>query len=50
MNSNLLKKIVAVVLTGLFLVSTGAIAAEKSCPKGQNPGRFGKVCDEAEIT
>jgi hypothetical protein len=29
MNSNLLKKIVAIVLTGLFLVSTGAIAAEK---------------------
>jgi uncharacterized protein (TIGR03118 family) len=29
MNSNLLKKIVAIVLTGLFLVSTGAIAANR---------------------
>jgi hypothetical protein len=42
MNSNLLKKIVAIVLTGLFLVSTGAIAAEKSCPKGQTRDASGK--------
>jgi hypothetical protein len=35
MNSNFLKKLLAVALTGLFLVSTGTIAAETkaSCEK-----------------
>jgi hypothetical protein len=36
MNSNSLKKLLAVVLTGLFLVSAGANAATK-CPRGKVP-------------
>jgi hypothetical protein len=43
MNSKFLKKLLAVALTGLFLVSVGANAVTK-CPKGQvpdtaNPGK-----------
>jgi hypothetical protein len=33
MNSNFSKKLLAVVLTTLFMVSMGASAAEKKCPK-----------------
>jgi hypothetical protein len=33
MNSNFSKKLLAVVLTTLFVVSMGASAAEKKCPK-----------------
>jgi hypothetical protein len=36
MNSNSLKKLLAVALTGLFLVSVGANAVTK-CPRGQVP-------------
>ena len=35
MNTGRIKKLVAVVLAGAFLVSTGAFAATK-CPKGQH--------------
>jgi hypothetical protein len=35
MNSNFLKKLLAVALTGLFLVSAGADAAK--CKKGMEP-------------
>ena len=37
MNSNSLKKLLAVAMTGLFLVSVGANAAK--CPKGQEPDK-----------
>ena len=36
MNSKFLKKLLAVALTGLFLVSAGANAVTK-CPKGKVP-------------
>jgi hypothetical protein len=38
MNSNFLKKLLAVALTGLFLVSTGANAATK-CKSGYEPDK-----------
>ena len=36
MNSNIVNKVLATVLTGAFLFSMGANAAEKTCPKGEH--------------
>lgn len=35
MNSNIVNKVLAAVLTGAFLFSMGANATEKTCPKGK---------------
>lgn len=35
MNSKIVNKVLATVLTGAFLFSVGANAAEKKCPTGQ---------------
>ena len=43
MNTGRIKKLVAVVLAGAFLVSTGAFAAEK-CPKGQRWDKKSSQC------
>ena len=43
MKTSLVKKVIAAVLTGLFLVSTGAMAAQK-CPKGEKYDEVTKSC------
>jgi hypothetical protein len=49
MNSNSLKKLLAVALTGLFLVSMGASAGETKASCEKNGGRWDDVTHKCKI-
>ena len=49
MNSNFSKKLLAVVLTTLFMVSMGASAAGKRCPKDKTWDYDKKECVKKEV-